>query len=71
MSKTDKQTAQQDRSQTAVKATPAEGCVVRKPDGSVLPIEGDTINYTADASYWLRREMDGDVILSPVEGDSE
>jgi hypothetical protein len=52
-----------------VTATPAKGCRVRKPDGSLLADEGEAVNTNADASYWLRRELDGDVVLSPTTGD--
>lgn len=37
------------------------GARVRKEDGTLLPAEGDTVKHSI---YWVRREADGDVVLS-------
>lgn len=43
-------------------AKPAQaGSRVRKEDGTLLPAEGDTVTHSV---YWVRREADGDVVLS-------
>jgi hypothetical protein len=42
-------------------AKPKVGLQVRKPDGTYLPVEGDTVIHS---SYWARRKNDGDVTLS-------
>lgn len=43
-------------------AKPARaGSRVRKEDGTLLPPEGDTVTHSI---YWVRREADGDVVLS-------
>lgn len=44
-----------------VVATPINGARVRKPDGHVLKTEGETVERD---SFWLRREIDGDVALT-------
>lgn len=44
-------------------ATPKPGLRVRKEDGSVLAAPGESVERTA---FWLRREADGDVSLTPV-----
>lgn len=49
---------------------PAKDRQVRKPDGSVLPAEGEAVNVDADQTYWLRRDGDGDVTISMLtDGD--
>jgi len=52
-------------------ATPINGARVRKPDGQILKAEGETVERD---SFWLRREVDGDVRLdavtpAPTSGD--
>ncbi|MGU5685203.1 DUF2635 domain-containing protein [Aeromonas allosaccharophila] len=43
---------------------PAKGLAVKKPDGSKLAAEGETVTRT---SFWLRRLQDGDVTeVKPV-----
>lgn len=44
-------------------ATPKPGLRVRKEDGKVLADAGETVDRSA---FWLRRETDGDVSLTPV-----
>jgi len=44
-------------------ATPINGARVRKPDGQILKAEGETVERD---SFWLRREVDGDVRLDAV-----
>lgn len=44
-------------------ATPINGARVRKPDGQILKAEGETVERD---SFWLRRQMDGDVRLDAV-----
>lgn len=48
----------------AVMATPLNGRRIRKPDGTLLAAGGERVTQS---SYWLRREKDGDVMLSPIE----
>lgn len=48
----------------ARKLQPAEGLVVRKPDGRLLPPKGELVEMS---SFWQRRLNDGDV----VEADAE
>ena len=45
---------------------PLEDRRVRRPDGVLLPDEGETVNVDADRSYWLRRLNDGDIFYAPV-----
>lgn len=44
-------------------ATPINGARVRKPNGQILMAEGETVERD---SFWLRREVDGDVRLDDV-----
>lgn len=44
-------------------ATPKEGILVRHETGKPLDAAGEAVERN---SYWLRRERDGDVTLSPV-----
>lgn len=51
--------------------TPINGARVRKPDGHILKTEGEAVER---ASFWLRRQIDGDVRLdavppAPTSGD--
>ncbi|MGL4709435.1 MAG: DUF2635 domain-containing protein [Aeromonas veronii] len=39
---------------------PADGRRVRKPDGSLLAEQGESVVWS---SFWLRRHRDGDVAL--------
>lgn len=36
---------------------------VRRPDGEWLDVQGEVLPLTA---YWLRREMQGDVVITDV-----
>lgn len=49
---------------TEVIAAPLNGRRIRKPDGTLLAAGGERVQKN---SYWLRREKDGDVMLSPIE----
>ncbi|POT25322.1 hypothetical protein C3433_18035 [Citrobacter freundii] len=40
-----------------------EGLNVRRPDGESLDPQGETLPLTA---YWLRRETEGDVVITDV-----
>lgn len=51
-----------------VKATPIKGARVRKPDGSILRAEGESVERSA---FWLRRENDGDVALEAIPAAAE
>lgn len=42
-------------------ATPKEGVLVRHENGKPLDVAGESVERT---SYWLRRERDGDVVLT-------
>lgn len=44
-----------------VLVTPVKGVRVRKADGTFLDEKGENLERT---SYWLRREMDGDVTIT-------
>ena len=45
--------------------TPKAGLVVRNPaTGEILPETGADIPPGPHKSYWLRRQLDGDVIIS-------
>lgn len=44
-------------------ATPINGARVRKPDGQILKPEGETVERE---SFWLRRQIDGDVRLDAI-----
>ncbi|MGL5369676.1 MAG: DUF2635 domain-containing protein [Plesiomonas shigelloides] len=44
---------------------PADGLIVKKPDGTVLSADGEAVPRSA---FWLRRLADGDVIIS-TDGD--
>ena len=46
-----------------VMARPVNGRRLRKPDGTLLAKDGERVQKN---SYWLRREKDGDVTLSPI-----
>jgi hypothetical protein len=50
---------------TQVIATPVSGARVRKPDGLILLEKGERVEKSA---YWVRREKDGDVSLTPLDG---
>jgi hypothetical protein len=51
---------------------PAPDRQVRKPDGSLLPPEGETVNVDEDLSYWLRRLNDEDIVAGPAkDGEAE
>lgn len=39
---------------------PANGIYLRKEDGSILAVAGETV---IASSYWLRRLKDGDVVV--------
>lgn len=43
-----------------MKVLPAKGVQVRKPDGTLLAQDGETVERCA---FWLRRIMDGDVAI--------
>lgn len=45
--------------------TPRAGVQVRKPDGTRLSPDGETLDYNA---YWVRRRNDGDVTIADVPG---
>jgi hypothetical protein len=47
-----------------VKIKPSNGIQIRKPDGSFLAAEGETVVIT---SYWLRRSNDGDIERAAVQ----
>lgn len=42
---------------------PAPGLRVRKPDGSILPAEGESVALN---TFWRRRINHGDVVLGPA-----
>ncbi|MDA1379747.1 DUF2635 domain-containing protein [Plesiomonas shigelloides subsp. oncorhynchi] len=44
-----------------VNVKPADGLIVKKPDGTVLSADGEAVPRTA---FWLRRFADGDVVIS-------
>lgn len=44
-------------------ATPKEGVLVRRENGKPLDTAGEPVERN---SFWLRRERDGDVTLSPL-----
>lgn len=44
----------------------APGLLVRKPIGGHLAAEGEAQN---DESYWRRRELDGDVVITEVAAE--
>lgn len=46
-----------------ITATPVNGARIRKENGALLKPEGETVERN---SFWLRREADGDVTLSPL-----
>ena len=45
-------------------ATPKEGVIVRHESGKPLDPAGESVDRT---SYWLRRQRDGDVMLTASE----
>lgn len=49
-------------------AKPKKGLTVPKPDGVVLAADGENVKR---GMYWLRRERDGDVVLSAPKQASE
>ena len=49
---------------THVDVTPQPGRRVRTPDGDLLP-EGHVLRGEPRSAYWLRKEIDGDVALTP------
>ena len=47
--------------------TPKAGLVVRNPaTGEILPATGAEIPPGPHKAYWLRRQLDGDVTISPT-----
>ena len=44
-------------------AVPVNGRRIRKPDGTLLAKDGEQVEKS---SYWLRREKDSDVALTPA-----
>ena len=49
--------------QEKVFATPKDGVLVRHENGKALDVAGELVERN---SYWLRREIDGDVMFGPI-----